>query len=279
MQATLKDLSPRTHDSPSFAICQRVLHMCHEIIFGDPPAPNTSPYVTLNVPSLSRFSRRKVKHNAEPAIIGIGMVLAGAPALPQLTDIMGHVAIEQGRVEETVHQFISVEAQDEEIARGLTPSETQQVLQLGDEDPDEGSPNSDETHSPAPNLLLARVTSLPKLARHQVRAAQTVPALPLHLRSTQKSRASEDPLGQLDGDHVSIPYSSSPSISSARPSLRSATISRADALLETYDLQSQVHLLRSHYCHSEVRETPRSSQLEIHYLGIGKISPQFREHM
>ncbi|RDB21050.1 Phosphatidylinositol 4-kinase PIK1alpha [Hypsizygus marmoreus] len=256
MQAALKDISSHGHISPSFAICQRVLHMCHEIIFGDPPLPTTSPYVTLNLPTPSRFARRKVKHNAEPAMVGIGLVLAGAPGMPRLTQIMGEVAIEQGRAEESLNQFRSVESQEDDIARGLSPSQNHQVIvaEPEEEQDDDSSPDIDESQ---PTIQAPHIEAAPRpgsLARRRtVGAAQTVPALPLHLRSIRRSRASEDPLGQLDTDPIAVPYLSSPSIYSARPAPRSATINRADALLETYDTQSQTQLLRSHYCRSEVQ--------------------------
>lgn len=45
MQTALRDLSATRQSNPRpFQICQRVLHRCHEIIFGDPPEPSTSPY-------------------------------------------------------------------------------------------------------------------------------------------------------------------------------------------------------------------------------------------
>ncbi|KAF8077933.1 kinase-like domain-containing protein [Lyophyllum atratum] len=244
MQAALKDLSSSGHGSQSFAICQRVLHMCHEIIFGDPPAPTPSPYVSLNLPSRSRFARRKVKHHLEPTLVGIGSILAGAPGMPRLTGIMGEVAIEQGRMEENIHTFRSVESQDDDIALGLSPS---QVYRENDD-----SPDTDDTHVPH----VPHIDDPPKPGtsgrRRTVGAAQTVPALPLHLRNIRRSRASEDPLGQLDAG-INVPYLSSPSITSARPTPRSAAVNPADTLLGTYDTQSQVQLLRGHYCRSEVQ--------------------------
>ncbi|KAG6814353.1 hypothetical protein H0H92_010938 [Tricholoma furcatifolium] len=253
MQAALHDVSITGHHTESFAICQRVLHMCHEIIFGDPPAPTPAPYGGLTLPPPSRFVRRKIKHNIEPAIAGIALVLAGAPGMPRLTEIMGQVAIEQGRAEENTHDFKSVESQQDEIALGLSPTQTF-GRQAGEEDGDEDdSPESDETHT-APTVKLEDAPKPGLFSRRRtVGPAQTVPALPLHLRNIQRSRASEDPLGQQDEDHVTVPYLSTPSISSARPTPRTATINRADALLEAYTSDSQSQLLRSHYCRSEVQ--------------------------
>jgi hypothetical protein len=254
MQASLKDLSLARTDSQSFAICQRVLHKCHEIIFGDLPSPYTAPYAALSLPPQSWFPRTKVKHNVEPSLVGIGVVLAGAPGMPLLTEAVGQVAIEQGRAEEGANTR-SVETLDDERATGggSTPA-----LQINVDDDDEGDahddPDGDEMYptSSVPREIKATTRPGVLTRRRTVAAAQTVPALHLHLRTIQRSRASEDPLGQLDTEHVATPYLSSPSISSARPAPRSASVNLADGLLETYDKGSQLQLLRSHYCRSEV---------------------------
>lgn len=281
MQAAIKDLSITTHDSPSFIICQRVLHQCHEIIFGDLPSPITAPYAFLNLPSQSRFARRKVKPNAEPAVVGIGLVLAGALGMPLLTENMGRVAIEQGRVEEGNH-YRSVESQDDDIVRGLHPNRTIEDS-TGDDDQDEvESPTTDESHHIIPDLHATRTSTRPGvLARRQtVGAAQTVPALPLHLRTIRRSRASEDPLGQLDSELTPTPYLSSPSISSARTTPRSAALNLADALLEKYDKESQAQLLRSHYCRSEVTMIYLTKlYLSTNGYGTGTISTQSRKYL
>ncbi|KAG5634643.1 hypothetical protein H0H81_001281 [Sphagnurus paluster] len=245
MQAALKDISSSGHDSQSFAICQRVLHVCHEIIFSDPPAPTPAPYVSINLPPRSKLARRKVKHHLEPALVGIGLMWAGSPGMPQLTEIIGQVAIEQGRIEDNTHEFRSVESRDEDIALGLSPTQVYHRNNMDDDQDDEDSPDSDDAHG-TPIISDVPVPGA-RSRRRTVGAAQTVPALPLHLRTMRRSRASEDPLGQLDADQVTIPYSSSPSISSARSTPSSATINRAGALLEIYDKVSQTQLLRGLY--------------------------------
>ncbi|KAF8350695.1 kinase-like protein [Amanita rubescens] len=216
MQASLKDLSTSRYDSHSFIICQRVLHKCHEIIFGDLPSSAVSPYSTI-------------KPHPEPALIGLGMVLAGAPGMPVLTEIMGEVAIEQGRIDEDGNNLRSLEQDDEVAGALISEPEANEETREGD-DQDTGT----------------------VIRRRTISAAQTVPALPLHLRLVRKSRASEDPLGQSDSEQVSTLFQSSPSIATRMP-LRSAAISQADSLLEKYDLASQMQLLRSHYCRSEVQ--------------------------
>lgn len=252
MQAAVKDLSLARTDSQSFVICQRVLHKCHEIIFADLPSLSTAPYASLSLPSPPRFLRTKVRHNMEPSLVGIGLVLAGAAGMPLLTETVGEVAIEQGRAEGV--NVRSVEMLDETTVG----SRSSQAFQINVDDDDEGdvddSLDTDDT-SPAAHVPNdTSTTNKPGVLtrRRTIGAAQTVPALPLHLRTIRRSRASEDPLGQLDTDHVAVPYLSSPSISSARSVPRSAAMHLADSLLDTYDDESQLQLLRSHYCRSEV---------------------------
>ncbi|KAJ7063322.1 kinase-like protein [Mycena amicta] len=256
MQAALRDLSTSSNRSQSFFICQRVLHKCHEIIFSDLPPLAAAPYSGLSLPFQSRILRRKVKPHFEPAVIGISMVLAGVPGMPQLTEIMGDVAIEQGRVEEEGTQFKSIESQEEDVASFGSPSSI--ALSLDDEDDPEERERGHQ-YAPSyssPELALSNGHTSARMVRSRtVEAAQTAPALPLHLRNIRRSRQSEDPLGQLDAESISTPYQSSPSlsVSSARFPPRTASMSMGDALLGSYDVASQVHLLRSHYCRSEIQ--------------------------
>ncbi|KDR81625.1 hypothetical protein GALMADRAFT_239690 [Galerina marginata CBS 339.88] len=249
MQATLHDLSTQ-RDSPSFVICQRVLHKCHEIVFGDQLLPSNSPYSGFTLPAYAR--RRKIKHHAEPVFVGIGVMLAGAPAVPQLAGITGQVAIEQGRVEEESNGLRSLESNyDDAPYSASTNTFTQH-------DPEADSPSSlEEEPHPQPSVQVIRERSGDKqgslLTRRRTLGAQTLPALPLHLQTIRKSRQSLDPLGQLDSDSTVMPHQSSPSLVSARTPARSAAINRADLLLERYDAPSQVHLLRGHYYSSEVQ--------------------------
>ncbi len=128
MQAALRDLSSTRATNPRpFMICQRILHKCHEIIFADPPEPSASPYKSLPTsPTVSavalpsprgphypngrdRQSRmratsnfaarlaRRVNPHMGPAVVGMGIVLAGTPGMPELAQVTGQVALSQGR--------------------------------------------------------------------------------------------------------------------------------------------------------------------------------------
>jgi phosphatidylinositol 4-kinase len=263
MQAALRDLSLTRHDSQSFVICQRILHQCHEIIFGDLPPPVSIPYATLNVPFQSRFTRRKIRHHTEPVLIGIGVVLAGVPGMPQLTELMGEVAIEQGRIEDAGHELKNFQTPDGLIAHGTSPNQSSLAAEDGDDDMDESEEicreemSGEKCHfSEPPDWVLRDGGNTPKTSvRRRIGAAQTAPSLPLHLQGTRRIQLSEDPLGQLDSEssvHPTTPYQSSPSISSSKLPPRSATLNLADTLLQRYDIPSQIHLLRSHYCRAEV---------------------------
>jgi len=241
MQASLNDVSSR-RDSRSFAVCQRTLLKCHEIIFGDQLLPTTSPYAGSKLPAWNR--RKKINHHIEPVVAGIGIMLAGAPGLPRLTAVTGEVAIEQGRAEE---------------GNGGRPWERQPEdapVRISTEHSDDDA-DTDEVESPEslgdkeevlPAQSSTRIIKKPKPA-----GAQTLPALPLHFqRELRKPTISDDPLGQADFDAPS-PSHSSPSLASPRTPIRAIYMTRADSLLERYDTQSQIQLLRGHYYLSEVR--------------------------
>ncbi|PIL24090.1 hypothetical protein GSI_13842 [Ganoderma sinense ZZ0214-1] len=261
MQAFLKDLSAQHSSNASFLICQRILHECHEIIFGDLPSV---PYLSLCPPASIGPSRKKVRPHVSPSMVGIGMVLAGVPGMPQLTEIMGPVAIEQGRVDELGQDIKSIERGEDDgsVVRSLSISST--ADSGGDVEDD------DSMDSPVPNAeqhsrettgsgsSSQPASAIPKrMSRRQTVGAQTSPALPLRLRETRKPRLSEDPFGQEDSPParsatVTTPFQSTPSFSS-RHAYRPNSLPTADLLLQKYDFASQMHLLRGHFSRSEVQ--------------------------
>ncbi|EJF65958.1 kinase-like protein [Dichomitus squalens LYAD-421 SS1] len=261
MQAYLRDLSTQHSSNASFLICQRILHECHEIIFGDLPS---APYSSLCAPTHIGPSRKKVRAHVSPALVGIGMVLAGVPGMPQLTEIMGPVALEQGRVDEQGQDIKSIERGDNDRAmvRSISAaSAAESGVDIEDDDSmDSPAPNAD--HNPEEPVDIApssqTVSAVSKrLSRRQTVGAQTSPALPLHLREARKPRLSEDPFGQEDtlptrAATAATPFQSTPSFPSRHP-YRPNSQPTADLLLQKYDFASQMYLLRSHYCRSEVQ--------------------------
>ena len=264
MQASLRDLSLARHDSQSFVICQRTLHRCHEIIFGELPPPTPSPYSTLNLPRLSHLPRMKIRSNIEPTVIGLGVVIAGTPGMPELVAIMGEVAIEQGRADDDMEAIKSLQIQNDQVAPGALVAASKDSFEGDECDLDESTSDIDASAT-TDNIATSSQPSIAESHRHivvktssatrgsTVVAARTTPALPLHLQAARKSRQSYDPLGQFDAKSSSrptTPFQSSPSVSSFNSPIRSST---AEVLLQKYDLLSQTQLLRSHYCRSEVR--------------------------
>jgi len=251
MQASLKDLSANPA-SPSFHVCQRVLTQCHEIIFGGLPTPPSSPYATLQIPFQSRFARKKIRPLVQPAIVGLAMVLAGAPGLPRLTSIMGQVAIEQGRAAEEGPEISGLERELGQVS--VTMSNT-----TSDGDDDDNDNDNDVDAHPLPDSPQGEEpvlnTGVAKLSRRTaIGPSHTTPTLPAHL--VVKPRLSYDPFGQEDPQSPNSPSHSTPSLLPTRKRRPNAP-SQAETLLQRYDQQSQMHLLRSHFCRSEVRSDKR----------------------
>lgn len=255
MQASLKDLSNSPHDSPSFLVCQRVLLQCHEIIFGD-VVRHAVPYSSLEIPNLPGTVQKKVKALTQPAIVGLGIMLAGAPGLPQLTQVVGEVAIEQGRADEE-HEGVRSLEQGGDIVRLSTLSVTDSSARL-DVDGEEAQ-DSVESEAPSvrPEVVIQPAPRSRLATRRQTIAAQTSPALPLHLQKA-KPRLSEDPFGQNESHlpHTSAasPFVSTPSLPSSRHTARADSVQLRD-LFKKYDFRTQTHFLRSHFCRSEVRKS------------------------
>lgn len=275
MQASLKDLSTNP-TSQSFQVCQRVLTQCHEIIFGNLPTPS-SPYATLQIPFQSRFARRKIKPLVEPAFVGLAMVLAGAPGVPQLTPTLGRVAVEQGRAATDGPEISGLE---HEISREpVVLSSTIDDNDDGnsdDEDDDDGdgrpppdSPQEDEPPFDASVANLSRRTT--------IGPSQTAPALRVHV--VAKPRLSYDPFGQEDPQPTNSPSHSTPSFLPTRKHHPNAP-SKGETLLQRYDRESQIHLLRSHFCRSEVRPTGTEDEdsLNLTLTCPGPICAHTREH-
>ncbi|KZT67724.1 hypothetical protein DAEQUDRAFT_672795 [Daedalea quercina L-15889] len=261
MQAHLKDLASPQTNPQSFLICQRILHECHELIFGDIPQ-SSAPYSSISLPTQFGPLRTKVKPHMQPAVVGIGMVWAGAFAMPALAQIVGEVAVEQGRIDEEGRGIKSLERTDDDVVRGVSrepsidrPDEKEDTQDSDEDDGMETAAPTAPALRPAPPHLkfLVRESSHP--SRRQTVAAQTSPALPL-LKGIRPYRLSEDPFGQQDDDDMpptaTTPFQSTPALSTSRRRTKTLSVHAAN-LVEKYDFPSQVHLLRSHYCRSEVK--------------------------
>ncbi|KAI0341619.1 kinase-like protein [Trametopsis cervina] len=267
MQAHLKDIPRPDHTSESFLICQRVLNQCHEMIYGDLPASGT-PYSIMNILSLPGIIRKKIKPNVNPALVGIGIVLAGVPGMPSLTTIMGEVAIEQGRFDDQGNDLRSLD-NPEGIVRTLSESDrNKSQYDDGEDDLSDPEPAAEPTKGNSTQYEPSRSSTSPLndgsqvksggRSRRQTVGAQTSPALPLHIKNLRKPRLSEDPFGQNDADQsdpssLPSPFQSTPTFSASRHFRRPNSLTSAEVLLQKYDLSAQKYLLRSHYCRSEIQ--------------------------
>ncbi|KAI6022687.1 kinase-like protein [Pisolithus marmoratus] len=269
MQASLQDLSA-CPNSAAFQVCQRTLHRCHEIIFTDLPSPASVPYSGLTVSFQSRFARKRVKPRVEPALVGIGLVLAGVPAMPKLTEVMGEVALQQGRAEGDNMEVKGVNT-NEDLSTNppSAPNATEDDDNTSDEKMEDDSVIGFKEAS-HPNTA-PRPCRSPLGRRRTIIGARTSPALTL-VHNLHRSHLSEDPLDQLDSSNpapAANPYQSLPSIPSSHLPLRQSILP-ADTLLHRYDLQSQSYLLRSHYCQSEILFLLALEEISNHLLVVPK---------
>jgi phosphatidylinositol 4-kinase B len=257
MQTLLRD--QHDHTAPSFLICKRTLQRCQELIFTDAPA-NSSPYAsTANV-----ILPKKIFHHAEPAFVGIGMILAGAPALPVLASVMGPVAVEQGRVEDqvsSVERRVDDEDDDDgRVARvpPLTEENNTGATEEDDEDqdassepsmiepPQAGPVRAGDEQSPSLYKVSPLIRSLLR-RRSTISAAQTSPSL-------IPARLSEDPFGQNDYANPSPPVLTPSQSSPSLPNMKHKRNATSEHLLQRYSADIQCQMLRSYYCRSEVRD-------------------------
>ncbi|KIJ44081.1 hypothetical protein M422DRAFT_60208 [Sphaerobolus stellatus SS14] len=258
MQAALNDLALGRREAPSFIVCQRVLQKCHEIIFGDLPPPIPAPYSSLSVPSRSRFLRKKIKPRLEPALVGMGCILASVPGMPQIAKVTGKVAIEQGRWEDssTRHRSVNVNAEEDAAPSSKQAVATPPEHEETDDEDDEYSPNDPNRTKQANKSSSSLVPDRPSKRRDRgFGAAQTTPALLAHTSAglERLQLASEDPLGQLDEPQAPSHFDSAPALSPSRKPTFPFSLQPADILLQKYDLYSQSLLLRSHYLRGEVQ--------------------------
>jgi phosphatidylinositol 4-kinase B len=211
-------------------------------------------YPGLSWPSLPQFLRKKVKPRPYPALIGMSMVLASSPGLPALFKVMGEVAIEQGRIDRRGSDVKSLERHEDDLAQGRALPSCEAPVEADEVD----SPSEDVEDAQVPDHLPAPLEGTKvesgvagKRRRDEMmRAVRTSPSLSLR-KEDQLPRFSDDPLGQLDPVPPAVTQSvpSLPSINQAHQ--RSAS-SVSESLLNRYDFGSQIHLLRSHFCRSEV---------------------------
>jgi phosphatidylinositol 4-kinase B len=252
MQTSLRDFSNANRNPESRLICQRTLLMCHELIFGEIPPPSGSAYPGLSFPKFPQFLRKKVKPRLHPALLGMSVVLASSPGLPALSRVMGEVAVEQGRLDEQGEDVKSLERYEDDLVRGraVSPYDRPPI-----EDDEVDSPPEDvkDEESPERSEGVNFESSIAGRQQREVkRAVCTSPDLSLLRKKERPPRFSDDPLGQLDPITPPVVTQSVPSLSSIKQTHVPSSSNASEFLLNGYDFGSQIHLLRCHFCRSEV---------------------------
>lgn len=290
MQTALHDLMPtRTTNPRAFNTCQRVLHKCHEILFGDPPEPSRSPYRSLSpspYPSSAVLGQTlnselyapateplvppaRVNPHAFSAIVGMSAMIAG-PGMPGLTGLVGEWAVLQGRKPIDHEQESRSRVEVDRTGGADAPRDGKWDRMAGARQVESDGSDDEEGRRPLPRRALstgealhtepARPPLLPSHTSPLIRANESAPAF--HPEADMRGR---DPFGQGSGTPpappprllpIHQPFHSVPELPSAGGLNRRGTPGRppsADNLLATYSLEAQRQLLKSHYCRSEIR--------------------------
>ncbi|ORX34569.1 kinase-like domain-containing protein [Kockovaella imperatae] len=269
MQAALRDLTPTRNTNPRpFLICQRVLHRCHQIIFGDTPEPSKSPYrslpqsptasVTGLIPTTPIDGDKvhspptKVKPHVQAAMVGMSVMLAATPAMPALADLAGQWAVIQGRrvVDDRKESRDRVELDRSEGADGVPKRDVSRQTSEDDVQSEDESRPSMTVQSTA--HLSPPIASPPSVSSPQFVDITNSPSL-----STPRQKG-EDPFGQEPVPTTDYsPFYSVPEFSAqkANPAVRRLQPNppTAELILASYSQDAQRQLLRSHYCRSEIR--------------------------
>lgn len=307
MQSALHDLTPTRISNPRpFNICQRVLHRCHEILFGDPPEPSRNPYRSLptsphaSSPSVGHIGRPssaapfmgrepslppderlnppvRVNANLGAALVGMGLIAAGAPAMPQFTALAGEWAVTQGRrpLDDAAASRARIEVDTQGGAdgpRGDAWDRKQKQISAQESDSDDESAASAPD---APTKISRRPTPPQRSATAQPEASSSpnrppmvnhVSTTALNMLSQEEDQRGRDPFMQNTStpplssvfrkQTTHQPFHSVPDMSLNRSLGSGRSANRppsAESLLAAYSLAAQRQLLKSHYTRSEIR--------------------------
>ena len=185
------------------------------------------------------------------------MVIAGSPGLPALSRVMGEVAVEQGRIDRQGRDVKSLERYEDDMARGKAVSSYERVIEDDEVDSplelDDAKDAEVPEHSSKPSAGVNLENGIARRQRRKVnRAVRTSPDLSFPRKEDRLPRFSDDPLGQLDPITPPGVTQSVPSLPAGKRSHQPSYSNASEALLKKYDFGSQIHLLRCHFCRSEV---------------------------
>jgi phosphatidylinositol 4-kinase len=183
-------------------------------------------------------------------------MLASSPGLPALSRVMGEVAVEQGRLDLQGEDVKSLERYEDDLVRGRAVSPYDRPPMEDDEvdsSPEDAKDEEVPERSPAPFEGVNFESGIAGGQQREVnRAVCTSPDLSLLRKKERPPRFSDDPLGQLDPITPPAVTQSVPSLSSIKQTHQPNSSNTSELLVNRYDIGSQIHLLRCHFCRSEV---------------------------
>lgn len=233
-------------------MCQRVLKAVTQIIFDDPElyASRTGPPSPSS--SFLKFRRGKVKPHFASALVGLGCVLAGAPGLPQVTDMVGSIAVDQGRrVDAQTPDQATIATREEETPSASSGKPPIPIVSIEDEDEDseQGDDQEWDVEAYGRALIASRQkqsndleTSIIGTPRRRKTVDEGERPSSLTLPHTAATRRSWD---VLPSPGLKASHTPSRSLSRVSTPLLSTTL-HPDPIPQSFTL-------RSHYLHSELQ--------------------------
>lgn len=234
-------------------MCQRVLKAVTQIIFDDPELHASRIGPSSLSSSFLKFCRGNVKPHFTPALVGIGCVLAGAPGLPQVTNIVGPIAVDQGRrVDAQIPDQSTIATRGDEAPSTSPGQLVPPVASVEDKNEDTVEEEDQEWDVEAYGRAL--------IASRQKKQSNDV-EIPVIGKPTRRNTVDEDdrpssltlpPIGAarrswdvLPSPGLKASHTPTRSLSRVSTPLLSTTV-RQDPTLQSFTL-------RSHYLHSELQ--------------------------
>ncbi|PVF98922.1 kinase-like protein [Serendipita vermifera] len=269
-QASLNDLALK-RNTESFAVCSRVLQAVTYIIFAEPSSQTDG----RNRRLLPIIPRKKIKPHLGPALVGLGTVWASCPALPIVSEVIGDIAVEQGRYIDFKSVTSGPSAVEEATVPMQSTSEKENDTQT--DDPWDGDSEDEIEESGEDEMgqdveaygraLIAARASVGKLGQSLLIEP---PSPSLVRRNTVNLTENEKDASQRKRRTPTHRRTAT-----SRPTVSTSSLDNAEFRIDTssqplFSNAYQSRLLRSHYLHSEVQFLQTLSAISDRLLVIPK---------
>ena len=197
--------------------------------------------------------RRKVKPNVQPALVGLGTILASCPGLPVLAQVVGDTAVEQGRYTDP-RIFTTGPIRSEDAGLPLSGSKEDMVP-----GPDAASEVSEDELTDLEQSDTEQDVEAYGRSLIAARDAAVQSGLTPLIEPPSPSISRRNTVGSPSPKHLGKPdrRSAHRRTSSSRPTPSPPSLSHASSFDFTSTLNQsaayQSRLLRSHYLHSQVQ--------------------------